>query len=116
MLDREAEEFIDPAKPFYVSLYGDTTKRSGFGRVGLRSAAEHLLYDDARPPRLTPAGGAPVRCHRTVGRKLRAMLRDSGAVVPLRSRERITTGGGVTLQALFTPGHEIYHVCVYARR
>ena len=44
------------------------------------------------------------------------MLGDDAAVVPLRSRERITTGGGVTLQALFTPGHEIDHVCYYARR
>ena len=44
------------------------------------------------------------------------MLGDDAEGVPMRSRERITTGGGATLQAVFTPGHEIDHVCYYARR
>ena len=36
-------------------------------------------------------------------------------MVKLRSRELVTTGGGVTLRALFTPGHEDDHVCYYLR-
>ena len=66
--------------------------------------------------RVLDAVRAPVRCHPKLVQRLRAILGDGETVVPLRSRERITTGGGVTLQALFTPGHEIDHVCFYARR
>jgi len=66
--------------------------------------------------RILDAVRAPVRCHPKLVRRLRTMLGDRETVVPLRSRERITTGGGVTLQALFTPGHEIDHVCFHARR
>jgi glyoxylase-like metal-dependent hydrolase (beta-lactamase superfamily II) len=66
--------------------------------------------------RVLDAFGAPVRCHPKLVERLQTMLGDGDTVVPLKSRERITTGGGVTLQALFTPGHEVDHVCFYARR
>ena len=38
-----------------------------------------------------------------------------GSVVPLKQRELITAGGGATLRALLTPGHEIDHVCYYVK-
>lgn len=65
--------------------------------------------------RVLDAVRAPVRCHPKLVDRLRTMLGDEESVVPLRSRERITTGGAVTLEALFTPGHAIDHVCFYAR-
>ena len=58
---------------------------------------------------------APVRCHPKLVQRLRKILDDGDLVIPLRSRERIVTGGDVGLQALFTPGHEIDHVCYYLR-
>ena len=62
--------------------------------------------------RLQEAMGCPVRCHP----KLEPMLTQRlgpGTVIKLRSRERIISGGGVSLRALFTPGHEDDHVCYY---
>ena len=62
--------------------------------------------------RLQETMQCPVRCHP----KLEPMLAQrlgAGAVVKLRSRELIPTGGGVALCALFTPGHEDDHVCYY---
>ncbi len=58
---------------------------------------------------------APVRCHPKLVQRLRKILDDGDLVIPLRSRERIVTGGDVGLQAIFTPGHEIDHVCYYLR-
>lgn len=58
---------------------------------------------------------APVRCHPKLVQRLRKILDAGDLVIPLRSRERIVTGGDVGLQALFTPGHEIDHVCYYLR-
>ena len=39
--------------------------------------------------------GAPVRCHPKLVQPLGKMLDDRELVIPLRSRERIVTGGGV---------------------
>lgn len=58
---------------------------------------------------------APVRCHPKLVKHLQKLLDDEDAVVALKSRERIVTGGGVGLRALFTPGHEVDHVCYYLR-
>jgi endoribonuclease LACTB2 len=55
---------------------------------------------------------APVRCHPKLVSKLQTMV-EKDAVVPLQSDEMVTTGGGVALQALFTPGHEVDHVSYY---
>jgi ribonuclease/clavin/mitogillin len=55
---------------------------------------------------------APVRCHPTLVAKLQTMVEHS-AVAALRPDELVSTGGGVALQALFTPGHEIDHVSYY---
>jgi glyoxylase-like metal-dependent hydrolase (beta-lactamase superfamily II) len=52
---------------------------------------------------------APVRCHPALAERLEAMV-GKGAVVPLQADEIVQTGGGVSLQALFTPGHEVDHV------
>lgn len=66
--------------------------------------------------RVHEAVQAPVRCHPELAGTLQAMLGEDRAVIPLQSQELIKTGGGVTLQALFTPGHAIDHVCYYAQR
>ncbi len=55
---------------------------------------------------------APVRCHPKLADRLRKILDDDDAVVPLEPNENITVAG-VTLRSLFTPGHEIDHVCYH---
>jgi ribonuclease/clavin/mitogillin len=55
---------------------------------------------------------APVRCHPKLVAKLQTMV-EQDAVVPLQPDELVTTGGGVALQSLFTPGHEVDHVSYY---
>lgn len=57
---------------------------------------------------------APVRCHPKLVKKLQTMV-DHDAVVPLKSRELVQTGGGVALQAVFTPGHEEDHVAFHLK-
>lgn len=57
---------------------------------------------------------APVRSHPKLAETLEKMV-GKDAVFPLKSRELIRTGGGATLRALFTPGHEIDHVCYYLK-
>jgi glyoxylase-like metal-dependent hydrolase (beta-lactamase superfamily II) len=52
---------------------------------------------------------APVRCHPKLVAKLQTMV-PPAAVVALQPDEMLDTGGGVALQALFTPGHEVDHV------
>ena len=74
--------------------------------------------------RLQEAFGCPVRCHPKLAPALEQRLGE-GCVVKLRSRELIWTGSpgtssgqtgqGVSLRALFTPGHEDDHVCYYLR-
>lgn len=55
---------------------------------------------------------APARCHPKLVTRLQTMVgRD--AVVPLQPDEMVKTGGGVALQSLFTPGHEVDHVSYY---
>ena len=55
-----------------------------------------------------------VRCHPKLEPALTQRL-GAGCVVKLRSRELVPTGGGVSLRALFTPGHEDDHVCYHLR-
>ena len=62
--------------------------------------------------RLQEAMGGVVRCHPKLADRL-AQILDASSVVKLRSREVIRTGGGATLRAIFTPGHEVDHVCYY---
>jgi len=57
---------------------------------------------------------APVRCHPKLVEHLAKMV-GQNAVVPLKSREMIRTGGDVALQALFTPGHEVDHVAFHLK-
>ena len=64
--------------------------------------------------RLQEAFNCPVRCHPRLAPFLEQRLGE-GCVVKLRSRELVPSGGGITLRALFTPGHEDDHVCYYLR-
>ena len=65
--------------------------------------------------RVFEAVRAPVRCHPKLVKRLAAMVGEEN-VVKLRADELIHTGGGVTLRAIFTPGHERDHVCYYLAR
>ena len=65
--------------------------------------------------RIHEALEAPVRCHPKLVKRLQEMLDNEEAVVALKSRELLRTGGGATLRALFTPGHEVDHVCYHLR-
>jgi glyoxylase-like metal-dependent hydrolase (beta-lactamase superfamily II) len=58
---------------------------------------------------------APVRCHPKLVKRLAAVVGEEN-VVKLRAGERIRTGGGVFLRAIFTPGHEEDHICYYLAR
>lgn len=55
---------------------------------------------------------ATVRCHPKLVKTLETLV-PKEAIVPVRSRELLRTGGGVTLRCLFTPGHSVDHVCYY---
>lgn len=56
-----------------------------------------------------------VRCHPRLVNRLGQVLGE-GMVTTLGSREVIKTGGGISIRALFTPGHEHDHVCYYIPR
>ena len=58
--DPDDEEFVDPARGFYVSLYGDTTKKSGYGRLRIGALLERLIWKDASLSRLAKADDAEV--------------------------------------------------------
>ena len=62
--------------------------------------------------RLQEVFDCPVRCHPKLAPVLAERL-GADCVIPLRSRELIATGGGVSLRALFSPGHEDDHICYY---
>jgi len=55
-----------------------------------------------------------VRCHPKLVTKLATMV-GQDAVVPLKSRELVKTGGNVAVQAIFTPGHEVDHVAFHLK-
>ncbi|MEM9380795.1 MAG: hypothetical protein AAGB93_12655, partial [Planctomycetota bacterium] len=58
--DRDDERFIDPATGFYVSLYGDRTKESGYGHLKPGRALERLVWHDASVSGLQRAEDADV--------------------------------------------------------
>lgn len=55
---------------------------------------------------------APVRCHPKLAERLGNMV-GKNVILPLKAHEAIPTGGGVSLQTLFTPGHDVDHVAFY---
>jgi dipeptidyl aminopeptidase/acylaminoacyl peptidase len=58
-LDPE-EIFIDPARPLYLSAYGEWTKKFGYARLRLGRAAERLVWLDRNVGRLSKAKAAEV--------------------------------------------------------
>ncbi|MBO20618.1 MAG: hypothetical protein CL732_08775 [Chloroflexi bacterium] len=62
--------------------------------------------------RLQEEFGCVVRCHPKLEPAISHRL-GQGTVEKLRSREMVTTGGGVRLRAYFTPGHEEDHICYH---
>lgn len=58
-LDPE-EEFIDPAEPMYLSMYGEWTKKFGFARLRIGRAPERLVWLDKNVSRLAKAEKADV--------------------------------------------------------
>ena len=62
--------------------------------------------------RLQEVFDCPVRCHPKLAPVLAERL-GADCVIPLRSRELIAATGGVSLRALFTPGHEDDHICYH---
>ena len=57
--------------------------------------------------------GCPVRCHPDLADKLSRILGDESIVIPLEDREKIHLDRAVDLEVIFTPGHEVDHVCYY---
>ena len=64
--------------------------------------------------RLQEVFDCPVRCHPKLAPRLQHTL-GGDSVQALRANETVTSGGGVTLRPLFTPGHEDDHVCYFLR-
>ncbi|MFT6108632.1 MAG: dipeptidyl aminopeptidase/acylaminoacyl peptidase [Planctomycetota bacterium] len=62
--DRDEDEFIDMSEGFYVSLYGDRTKKSGYGHLHGKTGVKELVWEDARISRLMKAEDAPVFAYR----------------------------------------------------
>jgi len=62
--------------------------------------------------RLQEAFDCPVRCHPKLEPRLTHQL-GAGIVENLRSRQAVGSGGGVSLRAVYTPGHEEDHVSYY---
>jgi dipeptidyl aminopeptidase/acylaminoacyl peptidase len=55
VLDADQDLPFDPKKPIFVSLYGDFTKRSGFGRLSLDGSLTELCLEDRSVGGLTRA-------------------------------------------------------------
>jgi dipeptidyl aminopeptidase/acylaminoacyl peptidase len=54
------EDFIDPAAPMYLSLYGDWSKDSGYARMRIGRQPERLVFTDKNVGRLSKAEDADV--------------------------------------------------------
>ncbi len=58
--DRDDDQFIDMEAGFYFSLYGERTKKSGYGHMKSGTPPTHLVWKDARFSRLAQAEDAEV--------------------------------------------------------
>jgi len=59
-VDPEAEEFIDPARPMYLTLEGERSKKSGFALMTIGEKPRVLVYKDKNLGRLIKAEEAEV--------------------------------------------------------
>ena len=62
--DRDDDQFIDMKAGFYFSLYGERTKKSGFGHMKNGSPPKHLVWKDASISGLAQAEDADVLSYR----------------------------------------------------
>ncbi|MEM8713276.1 MAG: prolyl oligopeptidase family serine peptidase, partial [Planctomycetota bacterium] len=58
--DPDDDRYVDLEDGFYVSLYGEVTKKSGYGHYSKAAGAQHLIWKDARLGRLSRAEDADV--------------------------------------------------------
>lgn len=58
-LDRE-DNFFKSAEPLYLSMRGDKTKKSGYGRISTKGKLEELVYEDLAVSSLSKAKDAQV--------------------------------------------------------
>lgn len=58
ILDRDEDEFIDPSRTIYYSIYGDLSKKSGYAIAKKNAPLRSLMFRDKRIGRLVKAKDA----------------------------------------------------------
>ncbi|HSJ12984.1 MAG TPA: prolyl oligopeptidase family serine peptidase [Longimicrobiales bacterium] len=66
-LDPVLDRTVDPARPFYVSLYGERSKQYGYGRLERGRPVERLVLLDRNVSRLIKAKAAETYVYRVEG-------------------------------------------------
>jgi dipeptidyl aminopeptidase/acylaminoacyl peptidase len=61
------DRIVDMSRPVFVTMYGDTTKKSGYARLRPGAAPERLVYLDRNVTRLGKAKDADVYMYRVEG-------------------------------------------------
>lgn len=60
ILDPDEDEFIDPDRPLYLSMYGEKTKKTGYARMEWGELPEKLVWQDKNIRSLVKAEDADV--------------------------------------------------------
>jgi dipeptidyl aminopeptidase/acylaminoacyl peptidase len=61
------DRIVDLSRPVYVTMYGDTTKQYGYGRIRSGAPVERLIFMDRNVSRLSKAKDAEVYYYRVEG-------------------------------------------------